>query len=781
MLAPSLRRATTPRSVHAPIELVQLEDRTVPATFAVTTLSDAGAGSLRQAIIDANAAPGADVIQFDVPGTITLASALPAVTGPVSIDGRTAPRYQVLPVVEVDYNGFAGLRFATTASGSSLYALGHFDAAGAGVTLAGSNISVFGNVIGLRIDGVTAAGNTGNGLEILATSSGNTIGGPNTTDRNIISGNAGAGIAILGSSRNTVVNNLIGTERTGTANLGNGGDGILITQGARSNAIGGTTPSPTSGARPPLGNVISGNAGNGVLINAGARFNNLSGNFIGTDITGLLSVGNQLDGVAIIGANDNALLGTFRNLNPFVFFNVVGGNGGNGLRVRDSNNTVVQANYFGLGANNIANVGNAGSGAVIEGTSANTTFGGVIPLGNVTSANGQHGVAVRDSASGFVAFNSFSGVAAFSTQMNLGNGLDGFNFTSSGSGNVVKTSIISRNGDDGVEISGSAHGVQIVQCIIGLNTDGSTVMSNLDNGVEVGGQARDITIGGPQQDFSVAPRNVISGNLGHGVAILGRARNTRVNFSYIGTNTRGDAALPNAGDGVFLGTGVALTRIGSSDPSLPTLIAGNTGNGIELSGASTNTIVGTTIGLASDGLRSLPNGGAGILIAGNSNVIGGTSPGQGNTIAYSQGAGVSVVRGAGNAIRGSAIYRNALLGIDLAAGTNANRAAPVLSSAVPLLGNTIRVAGSVTGLPNSSLWIDVFANFDDDPTGVAEGNFYLGSVAVLTDASGLGSFVYTGNNPVPGVQLFTATATDWSGNTSEFSVGIESVEGPLAG
>src|SRR5215467_524995 len=65
------------------------------ATFTVTTTADSGPGSLRQAILDSNAAFGADEIVFAIPGsgvhTIALASALPAMTDGVILDGYSQP------------------------------------------------------------------------------------------------------------------------------------------------------------------------------------------------------------------------------------------------------------------------------------------------------------------------------------------------------------------------------------------------------------------------------------------------------------------------------------------------------------------------------------------------------------------------------------------------------------------------------------------------------------------------------------------------------------------
>src|SRR5438874_2131308 len=65
------------------------------ATLTVTTTADSGAGSLRQAILDANAAAGTDTIAFNIPGagvqTIAPLTNLPMVTEAVVIDGYTQP------------------------------------------------------------------------------------------------------------------------------------------------------------------------------------------------------------------------------------------------------------------------------------------------------------------------------------------------------------------------------------------------------------------------------------------------------------------------------------------------------------------------------------------------------------------------------------------------------------------------------------------------------------------------------------------------------------------
>src|SRR5439155_2402619 len=112
------------------------------------------------------------------------------------------------------------------------------------------------------------------------------------------------------------------------------------------------------------------------------------------------------------------------------------------------------------------------NGVVIEGSSQHTVMGGPIPLGNVDAANGRNGLVVRDTASDFVTYNTFCGLAAFSNNPTFGNGGDGMRITSTGAHILIRTNVITRNGDDGIEISGAAHGVRVAGNIIGLNTEG---------------------------------------------------------------------------------------------------------------------------------------------------------------------------------------------------------------------------------------------------------------------------------------------------------------------
>ncbi len=156
----------------------------------------------------------------------------------------------------------------------------------AGVYLASGGNVVQGDYIGTDRNGTSALGNDAGVTDYGSPSTNNTIGGTTAGAGNVISGNAGNGI-FLGGSEDLVAGNLIGTTANGLVALGNG-QGIEVW--GSDNTIGGTS----AGAR----NIISGNSnpslGNGIDIEAvgpgGAEYNVVEGNYIGTDITGTVSL-----------------------------------------------------------------------------------------------------------------------------------------------------------------------------------------------------------------------------------------------------------------------------------------------------------------------------------------------------------------------------------------------------------------------------------------------------------------------------------------------------------
>src|SRR5262249_43906113 len=96
------------RRGRPPLTVEALEDRCLLSVFGVTTVADAGPGSLRQAILDSNATPGTDTIAFNIGGggmqVIQPTSALPPTSDPVVIDGTTQPGFTGSPLIVLNGN-----------------------------------------------------------------------------------------------------------------------------------------------------------------------------------------------------------------------------------------------------------------------------------------------------------------------------------------------------------------------------------------------------------------------------------------------------------------------------------------------------------------------------------------------------------------------------------------------------------------------------------------------------------------------------------------------------
>ena len=431
---------------------------------------------------------------------------------------------------------------------------------------------------------------------------------------NVISGNGGNGIAILGSTtavgtNNTIAQNRIGTNADGTSTLANGENGILIDASSR-NLIGGTLsggndPTQEQTSPPPLGNLISGNTGNGVLIRDGATDNSLSGNFIGTTATGNSKLGNGADGVAILNADNNQLLGCQLESSPFIYYNVVSGNEGNGLRITNSDNSTIHANFIGLAANNLDPLGNGLNGTLVEGDSKNTQYGGVIPLGNVTSGNSLNGIEVKDTASGFITFNTFAGTTAFGGI--APNQRNGMLFTSTGGDNTIRTNVISGNLENGIHITGNAAEITVDPNIIGLDTAGSSAtytypsgetvsFANGLDGIRVDGNAENISITGTYR--SVVPQNTISNNNGYGINILGNAKQVQIANTAVGTGSLTEKVEEQFGNtlgGIFVGGNSNNITLGDPTGTENLLIANNSGSGITIEGRLNNQLSNTVL------------------------------------------------------------------------------------------------------------------------------------------------------------------------------------------
>ncbi|MBS1795701.1 MAG: right-handed parallel beta-helix repeat-containing protein [Acidobacteria bacterium] len=132
---------------------------------------------------------------------------------------------------------------------------------------------VSGNLIGVARNEngeLIAAGNDEGGIGLIDSSDiliGNTGTGPIIEKPNIIAANGGPGILIRNGASNIIAGAFIGTDQTGATNLGNAGDGVLLSDQSGSNQIGSDSPNS--------GNTISFNGGAGVRIDETAGSGNL--------------------------------------------------------------------------------------------------------------------------------------------------------------------------------------------------------------------------------------------------------------------------------------------------------------------------------------------------------------------------------------------------------------------------------------------------------------------------------------------------------------------------
>ncbi len=940
-----------------------LEQRICLATFTVTSAADSGGGSLRSAIAAANVDTLPDRIVFAVAGggggggarTITPLTALPAITGPVEIDGTTQPGYTGTPLIQIDGGalgaaanglvvtggdstikglavtrfGGAGIRLdsnknlllgnwigvdpvagAAAGNGQGVRVTGAKNTIGGGASFAETNVisgnlgagvrvsgagaaenNVFGNFIGVAFGGLAAipnlygvyldgasdnavgdpfaggnviSGNSGAGVLIdggarnvvrssrIGTNltgdaalpngdagvvltngtTGNTIGGVNLGDGNLISGNAGGGVLLtgLGTSNNSLFRNRIGLAEPATAlALPNGNFGVGVRDGASANQVGGTLD---GGA-----NTISGNAGPGVRLfvqfGVAPSGNTIAGNRIGTDPAGTAArpntfgvvgegddrtqiVGNQIsgntfDGVYLVGSTDaavrnnrigttadglaalgNARHGVHANARVDVGAagpggpNVISGNGGDGVVFSAATNNTIRNNHIGLDADGVNPIPNGGDGVELNNSFANVVGGDGPGEGNRISANGRNGVLIIGAAStanrvqgnviglnvgGVVRGNAQDGVRIDNAPLNL-----------VGGASAAVMNVISGNERHGVElINPGATGNVVQGNRIGTDAAGAAARGNQLNGVVLYDGATQNRIGGDAPGAG----NLISGNsLGVEVAT---AQN-RVEGNRIGTDAAGLAPIPNLG-GVVLFEGSGNVLGGTATATAGNLISGNVGPGVEIRGGGGGVlVVNNRIGTAADGLAPVPNGADGVLIDGTANntLVGGTGPNAANVIAHNAGAGVRVRAGAGHAIFGNAIRDNGGLGIDLGGdgptpndpldadtGPNNRQNAPTLTS-VTSTTTTTTVAGTLHAAPGATFFVDFYATPSADPSGFGEGGRFLGTAVVTTDAAGNATFSWAipGNVPTGHVITATATSSGATGDTSEFSAAI---------
>ena len=488
--------------------------------------------------------------------------------------------------------------------------------------------------------------------------------------------------------------NFFGTDTTGKTaapnRIGIFADNGPLFGSAPGNIIGGTTPQ----AR----NILSGNSNSGVLFLSIAYEAQLQGNFVGLDTSGAAialntqggSRSNVFDGVGLNGPTvtiGGTLPGTA---------NFIAGNGTN-VDINDltnggaASNSNVQGNFIGTNTNGTAGFANQGYGVSILHDVNNMTIGGT------TSA-------ARNIISG-----NLAGVYVFDNSFN----------------NTVQGNYI------------------------GTDVTGTKAVPNAGQGFISGATASTTTPAGNTLIGGMTPGagNVISGNTTDGINITGTSQpdsqspfvGNTIQGNFIGSNAAGTAGIANGGAGVSLGASATNNVIGGSEPGSANLIAYNSSHGVLIDSGS---------------------GSANQTVA--------------NVINANVGAGVRINSGTGNRISQNSIFGNQALGIDidaagpatiahcntpnsgannlqnfptLTAGTgslfvsatatdpNGNTSEFSKSVAATKTGDLLTLLGSFDSTANTKFTIEFFSSPSADPSGYGQGQTYLGSETITTDAN----------------------------------------------
>ncbi len=752
----------------------------------VLNTSDAGFGSFRQAILNANATAGADTITFQIPnaGPFVLVpdTPYPSITETVTIDGYSQPGASpntlavgtnaviLIQIQGTSFNtpsqGAAGLTVDGVAAGGSVIRGLSIVLCEAGIDIinGAANVQILGNFLGVDTTGLIDLGNTEIGV-FVGDSDNVVIGTLALADRNLISGNSLYGVAISASQFARVANNLIGTDRTGNVAISNDFAGVQIEAGSTGATIGGLASTQ--------GNVISGNAADGIAIQTLTSV--ISNNLIGLTADGLTALGNR-NGIRINGGSNSSISS-----------NVVSGNTNDGILISGSTSSAntLFSNRIGtdsVGARAIPN-GNYGV-ELVSSTRNNQLFSNVIS-GNTTAGVRLDGAGTRGN---LIAQNRIGTNNSGSAAVPNGNGIEVSGSTDNTIGAFASSpgNIISGNTSDGIVFSNDAGRNVVLGNIIGLNGVGTAALPNAGNGITViSGTTAGQTIGGT----TAATRNVISGNQGHGILYLftnstNLVGGDLIRGNYIGTNAAGTAAVGNGLSGVAIQTGRAVT-IGGTASGAGNLISGNSESGIVTGGSS---------GVPLGGLIS------NILIQGNlvgTNAAGGSAIGNGNNgIELVEGTGVSVggsAAGAGNLVSGNA---NQGLDLSVAALIQGNKFGTNISgtAAIPNGGNVIlgtegaTIGGLTAGQGNliSGATGDGVRIVGSSSTGANRPTFILGNL-IGTDGAGNrpipngGTGIFADGNVTATIRGNTVSANRGGGiqTANPSSVGVEAATTPI--
>ena len=528
---------------------------------------------------------------------------------------------------------------------------------------------------------------------------------------------------------------------------------------------------------------------NGISIQ-GASGTLIVGNRIGSFGTLVGAKGNSEDGISLINATSTVIGGTTAAAR-----NVISGNGEYGISIYNGGTNAIRGNFIGTNTTGTASQGNGKGGIYLGGSGAGNTIGGTSSAARnlISGHNGERTPGIYIVSDGnFVSSNyigtNISGTQALSNSVGIW--IQDASYSTIGGTTTGAGNLISGNGD-GIRIQDSDDSIPtndnvISGNFIGTDASGTAAVPN-EKGIIISGGARN-TIGGTASGSG----NLISGNSGNGIYLT----NSKTISAVIQVNTIGAnlaVMQPLANGGHVIHFEMALNKqIGGGTAGTRNIIAGNGGSGIYMQGDAedyshpNNTrIQGNAIGTNAAGTLALPNQAAGITLRRFSVAVGGTAAGVANIIAHNGGPGVLVASYFDSSVRANSIHSNAGLGIDLGsdlapdgvtpndpgdadAGVNRGQNYPLLTD-VAVQGSQTIISGTLNSEPSTTYQVDFYRSATCDPTGYGEGQQYIGSRAVTTDACGDAAFSVTLTTQIPALSYVTATATHPEGSTSEFS------------
>jgi parallel beta-helix repeat protein len=708
----------------------QLEARRA-LTVNVTTLDDAGAGSLRQAILDVNAAAIADTIVFNnlAAGTITLASELPTLTNPagttfsfggtttaITLDGASTLAADGLTVGaganSVVLNGLnltlknfdSGLKFLGGSTGSTIKGLTISGNAN-GIELVGGSFS------GTVISGNTITLNDQNGIVAAGGVTSLTIGGTTGSAANAISFNGSSGVAVApGTYTNTKI--------TGNVISSNARSGIFGNGGAAGLTIGGTA----TGA----GNTIISNNEDGVFFDAGT--------YTGTVIQGNTISSNGGAGV-LLGTSGGGLTGLTLGGATAAAVNTISFNRESGVEVSQGTftSTVIQGNTiasnaaYGIqlspGGQTLAGLTIGGSATGQGNTISSNALDGIGVFGGTYTGTTVQGNTIRYNLASGVNINTFAAGGAFGG-LQVGGGAAGAGNTISSNGldgvmlnagvyvlTAVQGNTITSNGRHGVNFY-APFGEKLTGLALGGSGagEGNTIQNNTASGLAaskgdytlttvagntISGNAtgisltdtRNLAIGGT----IAAQKNTVSGNTTSGLFATGTLTATKVRGNAFSSNTLG-VSLQDA-QGLSLGTAEAGGGNAITGGTTGLRAVGNLSNSL----VAGNTVTGQTTGI--ELVNATAVSGQPFFVGGAATTVGN---GVGNYVAstvhglYAAGAMTNTTIG-GNIFSASASGGNAMVLVNATGLTVGGSAAGIGNTLTAAQGNGLFATGLLTG------------------------------------------------------------------------------------